>query len=177
MICLEDFPQIKYSCLQSCNLSWRHDYFLEKRYDILYFYGEMCQQIVANDKGSIILPTVWYALLERWTGENPRSPQNTGYLPPTPVGCSEESRESRDRQQSYATSGDGASVRVGYANTSELVSDILELVAWFYNSFTSEARQDNLKTLVELFKNRFCSPVSSAAAEPTSWAAEGRVEC
>ena len=48
---------------------------------------------------------------------------------PTPVGCSEESRESRDRQQSYATSGDGASVRVGYANTSELVSDILELVA------------------------------------------------
>ena len=47
----------------------------------------------------------------------------------TPVGCSEESRESRDRQQSYATSGDGASVRVGYANTSELVSDILELVA------------------------------------------------
>ena len=48
---------------------------------------------------------------------------------PTPVGCSEESRESRDRQQSYATSGDGASVRVGYANTSDLVSDILELVA------------------------------------------------
>ena len=48
---------------------------------------------------------------------------------PTPVGCSEESRESRDRQQSYATSGDGASVRVGYgyANTSDLVSDILEL--------------------------------------------------
>ena len=48
---------------------------------------------------------------------------------PTPVGCSEESRESRDRQQSYATSGDGASARVGYANTSDLVSDILELVA------------------------------------------------
>ena len=51
----------------------------------------------------------------------------SGYLPPTPVGCSKESRESRDRQQSYATSGDGASVRVGYANTSDLVSDILEL--------------------------------------------------
>ena len=48
---------------------------------------------------------------------------------PTPVRCSEESRESRDRQESYATSGDEASVRVGYANTSDLVSDILELVA------------------------------------------------
>ena len=46
-----------------------------------------------------------------------------------PHASSEESRESRDRQQSYATSGDGASVRVGYANTSDLVSDILELVA------------------------------------------------
>ena len=46
---------------------------------------------------------------------------------PTPVSCSEESRESCDRQQSYATSGDGASVRVGYANTSDLVSDILEV--------------------------------------------------
>ena len=34
-----------------------------------------------------------------------------------------------DSNISYATSGDGASVRVGYANTSDLVSDILELVA------------------------------------------------
>ena len=37
MIFLEDFSQSKYSCLQSGKLSWRLNYLLEKRYDILYF--------------------------------------------------------------------------------------------------------------------------------------------
>ena len=63
-------------------------------------------------------------------GKSKISPKDrlSGYLPPHQLAAVRKAEKAAtDSNISYATSGDGASVRVGYANTSDLVSDILEL--------------------------------------------------
>ena len=57
-------------------------------------------------------------------------PKRQAIFPPHQLAAVRKAEKAAtDSNISYATSGDGASVRVGYANTSDLVSDILELVA------------------------------------------------